>query len=225
MKVILMDIEGTTSSISFVHEVLFPYARERMAAFLQAHHADPAVQAQLEQVNAAAGTTLTLDQAARQLVQWIDEDKKIGPLKALQGMIWREGFVSGELKGHLYPEVKGCFEKWQAAGLTLAIYSSGSVQAQKLLFGYSQEGDLTPLLSAYFDTQVGHKREVSSYRNIASQLGVPPEQILFLSDIVEELDAAKAAAMQTIQSVRPGHDSAAGGHPQVASFAEISVST
>ena len=221
IRAIVTDIEGTTSDIRFVHNVLFPYARERLPAFLNAQQYIEPVKTILdnlrEEIAQPDATTADLLDA---LLQFIDEDRKSTPLKALQGIIWRDGYVNGDFTGHLYPDVLPALEKWKAKGIDLYVYSSGSVAAQKLLFGYSDEGDITHLFSGYFDTLVGAKREVQSYRNIAEQLGVPPVQILFLSDIHQELDAAEQAGLRTVQLIR-GDDDAASHHHQVSSFDHI----
>jgi enolase-phosphatase E1 len=203
VRVILTDIEGTTSSISFVREVLFPYARERLPAFVETH----ADQAELQHWLHEAAREAGLIEASRQevidlLLRWIDADRKSTALKALQGLIWRVGYEEGDYRAHLYPEVAPRLREWHARGIPLHIYSSGSVAAQKLFFRYSEAGDLTPLLSGYFDTETGPKREASSYQRIAAAIGTPPGQILFLSDMVEELDAASAAGLQTGWLVR-----------------------
>ncbi|GAB4297014.1 MAG: acireductone synthase [Thiohalomonadaceae bacterium] len=204
IRAILTDIEGTTSSLSFVKDVLFPYARRQMDDFLRAHAAEPAVAEQLSAVSATVGRVLSLAEAGAQLRQWIDEDRKITPLKALQGMIWEEGYRNGDFTGHVYADAAQRLRAWQAARVRLYVFSSGSVQAQKLLFGYSDHGDLTALFSGYFDTTSGNKRDPAAYATIAAAIGLPPQEILFLSDIVEELDAAQAAGMRTCQLVRDG---------------------
>lgn len=224
IRAIVTDIEGTTSSIDFVKDVLFPYAREKLPAFVETHADQPEVQHWLHEAAREAG----LVSASRQeiidlLTRWIDEDRKATPLKALQGLIWADGYASGEFKGHVYPEVAENLQKWKKQGIHLYVYSSGSVAAQKLLFGHSEAGDLTPLFSGYFDTEVGGKREVDSYQRIAAAIGIPPGQILFLSDIVQELDAAAAAGLQTVQLLRPTAGATANQHEQVGDFNEISV--
>lgn len=221
VKVILTDIEGTTSAIAFVHETLFPYARENMDGFVRRHADEPEVRTQLDAVSELVGTPLCLDMIIETLCQWIDEDRKATPLKTLQGMIWAEGYQRGELKGHVYPDAVDALRDWHARGLKLYIYSSGSVQAQKLIFGHTEYGDLQPLFSGYFDTRVGHKREADAYRKIADQIASPAENILFLSDVGEELDAAAEAGMQTIQLVRPGEGVPAPGHNHATDFSVI----
>ncbi|GJL38314.1 Enolase-phosphatase E1 [Phytobacter ursingii] len=221
IRAIVTDIEGTTSDIRFVHNVLFPYARERLPAFLNAQQYIEPVKTILDNLREEiAQPDATTADLLDTLLQFIDEDRKSTPLKALQGIIWRDGYVNGDFTGHLYPDVLPALEKWKAQGIDLYVYSSGSVAAQKLLFGYSDEGDITHLFSGYFDTLVGAKREVQSYRNIAEQLGVPPVQILFLSDIHQELDAAEQAGLRTVQLIR-GDDDAASHHHQVSSFDHI----
>ncbi len=198
IRAIVTDIEGTTSSLSFVREVLFPYARKRLPAFVETHGDRPEVQHWLHEAAREAGLT----EASRQeiielLLQWIDLDRKSTALKALQGMIWKDGYVAGDYRAHLYPDVPAKLRSWHADGFKLYVYSSGSVQAQQLFFGYSDAGDLTPLFDGYFDTETGSKRESASYVRIAEALSEPPTHILFLSDIVEELDAAREAGFHT----------------------------
>jgi len=221
IKAIVTDIEGTTSSLSFVKDVLFPYARERMAEFLRTHAQEPAVRREIEEVRRINGQNLSDAQVAEQLIRWIDEDRKITPLKALQGMIWEDGYRKGAFKGHMYEDAVRNLKQWKAAGIALYVFSSGSVQAQKLLFAHTEYGDLTPLFSGYFDTNIGNKREAASYRKIAETIGFPPPDLLFLSDIKEELDAARAARMQTMWLVRDGALAATAPHRQVGNFDAI----
>lgn len=226
MKYILMDVEGTTTSISFVHDVLFPYSKKYLKQFLVSHQSLEEIQKIIkdtkETVKAEEHRELQIDEVIEQLLLWIETDRKHPALKSLQGFIWKEGYESGELKGHIYPEVKECFQAWKKAELQLGIYSSGSVEAQKLLFRYSIEGDLTHFLSHHFDTHIGHKREVNSYSRIAEELQFEARDILFLSDIKEELDAAKLAGFKTIQLIRtPPLENQ--GHPQVLNFLGINI--
>jgi len=223
IKAIVTDIEGTTSSIRFVHEVLFPYAREHIREFVHGNAEDLKVVSHLNDVRLEVGKDLDLDSIVDQLVQWIDEDKKITPLKALQGMIWEEGYYRGELTGHLYADAIEYLRKWHDKGIKLYVFSSGSVQAQKLLFGHSDAGDLTPLFSGYYDTKIGNKREADAYRKILQDIGLPANEVLFLSDIVDELDAAKAAGMKTTMLVRDEIPATDPGHTQVKNFAEIEL--
>ena len=202
-RAIVTDIEGTASSISFVRDVLFPYARKRLPAFVETHGDQPEVQHWLHEAASEAG----LVEASRQdiielLLQWIDQDRKSTALKALQGMIWKDGYAAGDYRAHMYPEVAARLRDWRADGLRLYVYSSGSVPAQQLLFRYSEAGDLTPLFAGYFDTETGPKREAESYRRIAEAIGEQPGHILFLSDIEEELDAAQAAGLRTAWLLR-----------------------
>ncbi|MES2490574.1 MAG: acireductone synthase, partial [Pseudomonadota bacterium] len=166
IKVILTDIEGTTSSIDFVHQTLFPYAKAHMRSFLRENADSEELQQQLFEIERIEQDALSLDAAADVLERWIVEDRKVTPLKALQGMIWRQGYEAGELKGHVYADTPEYLRQWHAQGLKLYVYSSGSVEAQKLIFGYTAYGDLTKLFSGYFDTRVGGKREAASYQAI-----------------------------------------------------------
>nr|WP_025294624.1 acireductone synthase [Sphingomonas sanxanigenens] len=207
-RAVLTDIEGTTSSIAFVADTLFPYARERMAGYVAANAA--AVAPILADV---PGENIPAKLAT--LAAWMDIDAKETPLKALQGMIWADGYADGALKGHVYADAAEGLRRWKAAGLNLYVYSSGSIAAQKLIFGHSIEGDLTPLFSGYFDTTTGPKRETKSYARIADAIGLPAADILFLSDMPAEIAAARAAGMAAILVDRTGD---AG---DVSSFAEI----
>ena len=222
-KAILTDIEGTTSSIDFVHQTLFPYARKHLRRFLAAHANEAAVRRELAEVAHAEGRELTPDAAATVLEKWIDEDRKATPLKALQGMVWRQGYESGELKGHVYPDTPDFLRKWHGRGLKLYVYSSGSVEAQKLIFGHTEHGDLTPLFSGYFDTRVGGKREAASYKTILRDTGLSGPDMLFLSDVGDELDAARAAGMKTCQLLRDDKARPAPAHPQARTFADVKV--
>ncbi|MFZ5723001.1 MAG: acireductone synthase [Pseudomonadota bacterium] len=203
-RAILTDIEGTTSSISFVKDVLFPYARRVLPEFVR-HNAElPAVRRQLEAVwQQASLPPGDIDGAIAALLTWIEDDVKATPLKALQGMVWERGYRDGDFRAHVYPDAVAKLREWHAAGIPLYVYSSGSVQAQKLFFGHSEAGDLLPLFRGHFDTETGGKREAESYRRIAAAIGLPAADILFLSDIGEEIDAARAAGMQAIRIVRP----------------------
>ncbi len=224
IRVILTDIEGTTSSISFVHEVLFPYAKRELRGFVEANAQLPAVQEQLKLTQVLAACEDTVDAMVEALLGWIDEDRKATPLKALQGLIWQAGYQSGELKGHLYEDAHACLRGWHDAGMRLYVFSSGSIHAQKLLFGHSDYGDLTSLFSGNFDTTIGNKKEADAYVRIAETIGVPAETILFLSDVGAELDAARASGMATVQLVRDQTIVPAAGHPQVTGFDEIDLS-
>jgi len=223
IKAIVTDIEGTTTSLSFVKDVLFPYARSHLAGYVQSHAQQSAVKALLDDVCTTVGKALTQEEIIAQLLVWLDNDEKITPLKSLQGLIWLDGYQQGAFTGHIYPDVPLAFRAWKAAGLELYIYSSGSVQAQMLLFGHTSYGDLTPLLSGYFDTHIGGKREPASYQAIADQIGLPAPCVLFLSDIKEELDAAQAAGFATLCLCREGVLADVPGHKVVGSFAGIGV--
>lgn len=223
VSAVVTDIEGTTTDIDFVHQVLFPYARSHLARFIQAQADTTAVREQLQAT--ARMAQLSPDDhhgITRTLLRWIDEDRKFTPLKALQGLIWADGYRRGEFRGHVYPDAHTGLQNWAAAGIALYVYSSGSVAAQQLLFGHSAFGDLRPLFSGYFDTTTGPKRETASYQTIASALGHPAATILFLSDVVEELDAAAAAGLRCTQLLR-SPDMVTGAHPTARSFSEIQL--
>ncbi len=203
IKAIVTDIEGTTSSIDFVHKTLFPYAREHLADFVRANLDNADVQEQLAAVERELGEAhLPLDEALAHLVEWMVEDRKLTPLKVLQGMVWEQGYRQGDFTGHVYKDAAEVLRRWHEQGLRLYVYSSGSVQAQKLLFAHSDAGDLTALFSGYFDTTIGAKREVAAYRLIVEALELAPDEIVFLSDIPAELVAAKAAGMHVIGLAR-----------------------
>jgi enolase-phosphatase E1 len=223
-----LDIEGTTTPIEFVHQVLFPYARARVhdllerrdvAALRAEYQADPSHD--LPPWNAASDRA-----SAEAYVYWLmDRDRKSTALKALQGRIWETGYRTGELrgKGEVYPDVRPALARWQKAGTRIAIFSSGSVQAQRNLFANTTDGDLSSFLSGYFDTTTGPKRAARSYEQIAAALGRPSHEILFVSDVAAELDAARAAGMHTALCVRGAGapDDSSTDHPRIHSFAEL----
>jgi enolase-phosphatase E1 len=223
IRAILTDIEGTTSSLSFVKEVLFPYSREHMSQFIAGHATEPEVARELEEVSRLTGRELSITEATHQLIEWIDQDRKATPLKALQGMIWASGYQNGDFHGHIYEDAVRKLRAWKAEGLFLHVFSSGSVPAQKLLFAHTEYGDLTPLFSGYFDTRMGPKQESASYTAIARQIGVPGENILFLSDIDGELDAAQQAGLKTVKLQREGELLSKNRHVTVQNFDEIVV--
>ncbi len=217
--VVLTDIEGTTTPISFVKETLFPFARGRIADYVRAHRAELSV-AQI--VADASGGTGDVAQAIAVLLAWSDADTKIAPLKSLQGLIWEDGYREGLLKAPVFPDAAAALRAWHSAGIKLAVYSSGSVLAQKRLFTSSDQGNLATLFNGFFDTAIGAKREAAAYARIARDLAVAPGDILFLSDVPEELDAATSAGVHTLHLVRPGEGAqATTRHAHVASFAEI----
>lgn len=229
----LLDVEGTTTPIDFVYRVLFPYARDRFQRFLTAHELDPAVAAEVRGLS----DEHRRDQAAGQKPpQWedtpegiasyalwlMDRDRKTTALKALQGRIWEQGFADRELEASVYEDVARAFARWQAAGRRIAIYSSGSARAQRMLFANTQAGDLTPYLSAFFDTTTGFKTEAASYARIAEAMAQPPGAILFVSDVSAELDAARTAGLQTALCTRSDTLPAGATHRIVTSFDRIS---
>jgi len=224
IKALVTDIEGTTTSISFVSDVLFPYAKQRIQNFILDNAEAPEVEREINQVRQEAGEpAASLERVGEILVSWIEQDLKITPLKTLQGMIWRAGYENGSLKGHLYPEVAAQLQNWKAQGIQLSVYSSGSEAAQKLLFGYSEAGDLTPLFDHFFDTRIGGKREADSYHHIVDKLQLGAHEILFLSDVVAELDAAEAAGLRTLALDRACIGEGFGAHPHVTRFDQIDL--
>jgi enolase-phosphatase E1 len=208
---VLTDIEGTTTAVAFVHDVLFPYARARMAAFVAAHR-DDALLAEIPEPRLET------------LLGWMDRDAKITVLKTIQGMIWEAGYAAGEIKSDVYPDVAPALRRWAQGGVRLYVYSSGSVAAQKLLFGHTPEGDLLPLFQGFFDTRVGPKREAASYADIARGVNVSAAELLFLSDVEAELDAAAAAGLRTCQLIRPQDGTVpTGRHETAANFGQVAA--
>lgn len=224
---ILLDVEGTTSSISFVYDVLFEFAKRHVGDFLAAHRADPVVGGLAASLAAETGADPEAGpaQLALAAIDLMNRDVKSTPLKALQGLIWRSGFESGEIVAHVFPDVPPALEHWAASGLDVRIYSSGSVEAQQLFFGHTAAGNLLPTLRGHYDTTTGPKREASSYAKIAADMGLEPRAILFVSDVGAELDAARTAGMATALAVRPGNREPGGlfDHDPIVSFTEIVV--
>lgn len=222
---ILLDIEGTTSDIQFVHKVMFPYSRERLDSFVLSHQDDAAVVEAIEltkqTVKAEQGQEIDLESAIATLLHWIDSDRKHPALKSIQGLIWKEGFETGAFTSHLYPDVKPQLENWTRSGLKLGIYSSGSIATQKMFFSHTVEGDLTPLLANYFDLTTGSKKEARSYEKIIENLGLAPNKIVFFSDVPAELVAAREKGLQVVHIKREGTASWS-DVPEVESFQEIS---
>jgi enolase-phosphatase E1 len=223
---VVLDIEGTTTPIDFVHTTLFGFVRERLTGFLGRRGGEPAVAAALATLaaeHAVEPDAARPADAGKAWIRWLmDRDRKSTGLKTLQGLIWRDGYRGGELRSEIYDDVAPALERWHRAGLRIAIYSSGSTEAQRLLFAHSDHGDLTRWLDGYFDTTTGPKREADSYRRIAEALGLPPARIVFVSDVVAELDAARAAGMQGVLSLRPGNAPAVGA-PAITSFAQLAI--
>lgn len=223
-RAIVTDIEGTTSAISFVHDVLFPYASGELADFIRSKEDDPDIAPILQDAREEAEEPEATTERLIEIMQgWITEDRKVTSLKTLQGHIWRDGYESGDFTGHVYNDAVAGLHRWHDAGIDLYVYSSGSVGAQKLLFGYSDAGDLTTMFSGYFDTNIGHKKEADAYERIAQEISTAAAEILFLSDVAEELDAARIAGMQTVQLVRD-EDVIVGDHPVAASFDDVIIS-
>jgi enolase-phosphatase E1 len=238
---ILLDIEGTTSSVSFVYDVMFPFVRRDLTIFLKDHWRQSEVQAACEQIarDAGHGSLLAMcseasardDWQAQHLVErgvlsLMDRDVKATGLKQLQGLIWQAGFESGELQAHVYDDVPAALAAWNGVGKDVRIYSSGSVQAQKLFFGHTVVGNLLGQFRGHYDTTTGPKKEAESYRKIAADMQLPPADVLFASDVVAELDAARAAGMQTVLLIRPGNapqNQPEKPHAKITSFAEFDL--
>lgn len=230
VAVVLLDIEGTTTPIDFVYKTLFPFAREQMATFLNENFDRESVIAAVallktdydsETTTEVPAWESTAEAASRYAIWLMDQDRKATGLKSLQGLIWKAGYASGELKATLYEDVVPAIQRWKTNGKQVCIYSSGSVLAQKLLFAHTVAGDLTGLLTSYFDTTTGPKREAGSYRKIASALQVEPSDVLFLSDSVPELDAATEAGYLVGLAVRDEPPENPAGYEIYKDFADL----
>lgn len=225
LRAILLDIEGTTTPIAFVHDVLFSYARDHVREFLEKNPDAEEIAILREEherdVSEAPPLTDQIDSIAS-YVQWLIKlDRKSTGLKSLQGKIWRQGYEDGSLQAQVYADVARAFARWRERGLRIGIFSSGSVLAQQLLFAHTEVGDLTPFIDNYFDTTVGKKGDAESYRRIAEAMGLEVHEILFISDVISELDAANEAGMKTILSIRPGNSPQLQQYPSIHSFDEI----
>ena len=223
LQAVICDIEGTTTPIEFVRDTLFPYARPRLGEWLRAHRGELPAVTLLEQVKAEAGRELTLAAAIRQLEDWSDADRKSPALKTLQGLIWQQGYTDGSLIAPLYPDVAPALSRWRQAGLLLGIYSSGSVAAQKLLFGHSTAGDVRVRFNYWFDTAIGGKLESESYRRIAGTIGLASDSILFLSDHPGEVAAARGAGWQALRVERADSAPRVPGGAQDTPISDFSV--
>ena len=228
-RAVLLDIEGTTTPVSFVFDVLFPYARAHLRGHLSRHQDDPILGRIIDQLKAehasdrAAGNPVPAWDAEAYVAWLMDRDRKSTPLKELQGWIWEEGYRRGDLKSVVFEDVPAAFERWTAQGRRVAIFSSGSVRAQRLLFEHAPAGDLGKHLAGYFDTTTGPKTDPASYRRIADRLSMPPSAVMFVSDVTKELDAAREAGMQTRLALRPGNAPQPAGtaHPAIRTFEEL----
>ncbi|QGU04727.1 acireductone synthase [Corynebacterium comes] len=225
--VIVLDIEGTTSSTWFVHDTLYPYSRERFGTWLREHGDNPDVARARTQIieEGGLGAHVNVDTLVEQLEEWLDNDEKRTPLKTLQGLIWADGFHRGDLTSHFFPDSIPAIRRWHEEGIDLKIFSSGSVNAQTSWFGNSPEGDLLPMFSGHFDTEnAGPKKLSSSYAAIRDVIGVPADGLLFFSDLVEELDGARTDGWGTVGVSREGdqyHDRGVGDHPRISSFDQV----
>jgi enolase-phosphatase E1 len=225
---ILLDIEGTTTPIAFVHDVLFSYARSHLRDYLARHFTDESVRADLEALRQEGGDfNEELESVVAHINQLIDLDRKSTGLKSLQGKIWHEGYAEGSLRAQVYPDVAPAMARWRLAGFNVSIFSSGSVLAQQLLFAHTEAGDLTQFINNYFDTTTGKKGEAESYESIAATLKLQPTEMLFISDVVNELAAAHNAGMKTVLSLRPGNppQESADRYQAITSFDDLQVLT
>ncbi len=239
---ILLDIEGTTSSIRFVYDVMFPYVRKHLTFEVLTNWEEPAYQQAFEAIARDAGHAsldawlasqgFSVEQPLRganvicqEVLRQMDADLKATGLKELQGLIWQSGFESGAMRSHVYDDVPPALARWNEAGIDVRIYSSGSIQAQRLFFGHTIAGDLLGYFRGHYDTTTGPKREAESYRQIAAAYALPADEILFVSDVVAELDAARAAGMQTLLAVRPGNQTGQAcvgpPHAEVLTFEDV----
>jgi enolase-phosphatase E1 len=236
IRAVLLDIEGTTTPIAFVHDVLFPYARTRLRSFVADRRRSPEVAEAIGQLAREhahdassgappwpSGSADDVDAIAGYAAWLMDRDRKSTGLKLLQGYIWEDGYRAGELRGQVFPDVAPALRRWHDAGLQVAIYSSGSELAQRRLFESTADGDLTPLLAGFFDTTVGGKISADSYTAIAARLGRQPHEVLFISDVARELDAARAAGLAVVLSVRPGNppQPSPAAYDSIQTFAEV----
>ncbi len=234
---ILLDIEGTTSAVSFVYDVMFPFVRRELDNYLCANWDSAALNEACDLIAKDAGYESFVawceSEAGKQqqllraeVLRLMDGDVKAIGLKALQGLIWESGFESGELRAHIYDDVLPAIQAWNDAGCDVRIFSSGSIAAQKLFFGHTAVGNILHLFRGHYDTTTGPKKEAASYRAIAKDFGLLPAQVLFLSDVLDELGAARAAGLQTGLCKRPGNAKAAAGHghPEITSFDQIELS-
>lgn len=221
VRAVLTDIEGTTSSLSFVKDVLFPYARQALPQYIRAH--ESRLRSLTADIAATVGkSSLTIQETVDILLQWMDEDRKLTPLKTVQGMIWKTGYEAGELQSHVYADAVRALQKWHAGGLALYVYSSGSIEAQKLLFSHTPQGDLQPLFSGYFDTTTGPKLESRSYETIVRSLQLPAHAVVFLSDHEGEIHAASAAGLPTVLLAREAREASSA---YARSFDELSIAS
>ena len=235
---ILLDIEGTTSSVSFVYDVMFPFVRRELKDYLAKQWGDPALTQAVETIAADAGhpsfdawmkeTGGEIDAQVlvrQEVSRLMDNDVKATGLKTLQGLVWKSGFASGELQAHVYDDVPAALAAWQTAGLDIRIYSSGSIAAQKLFFGHTVAGNLLDHFRGHYDTTTGGKKEAASYQAIAAAYQVEPSALLFLSDVVAELDAAREAGFQTGLALRPGNTPATPGHghAEIRQFDQVQI--
>jgi len=229
LHTVVIDIEGTTGAAAFVVDRLYPYAAVRLRGWIDDHGADPDIARAAAQVRELIGAPeADVSQVVAALLDWQAADQKVTPLKTVQGRIWEHGFASGELTSHFYPDALPALRTWKATGMELFVFSSGSVAAQRSWFGHTPEGDLRPLLSGHFDTEnAGPKRAAGSYRAITAATGADPAATVFLSDLVDELDAARAASWHTVGVRRPGephYDRGVGDHLEVASLTDLDLS-
>lgn len=224
IKAILTDIEGTISSLEYVRKVMFPYSKENLRSFMMKHKDEEIVKKTLEDISTKFGKSVDIEESIKILESWIDNDLKEPILKEIQGYIWEEGFRNGKLKGHIYQDAYRKLIEWKEIGIKIYVFSSGSVKAQKLFFKHTDYGDITNIFSGLFDTKIGSKKDKNSYLRISNEIKLKPPEILFLSDVEDELDASSEAGMKTIKVLREGIETPS-KHKVVRDFSSISLNS
>lgn len=224
IKAILTDIEGTISSLEYVRKVMFPYSKKNLRSFMTEHKEEDIVKKTIRELSDKLGKSVDIEESIKILESWIDADLKEPILKEIQGYIWEEGFKDGKLKGHIYQDAYIKLMEWKEIGIKIYVFSSGSVKAQKLFFKYTDYGDITNIFSGFFDTKMGSKKDKDSYLKISDEIKLKPREILFLSDIEEELDASREAGMKTIRVLRDGIEISS-KHKVVRDFSSISLNS
>ncbi|KFZ36270.1 haloacid dehalogenase [Shewanella mangrovi] len=224
IRAIIVDTAGTTTDHAFIHDVLFPYSIKAMPTYLAQHKDDVLVDNCIcDTREMALEEDASIERVAEILQQWVKEDRKATPLKTLQGLIWKEGYAKGEFTGHIFPDFIDAATRFKARGIRLYSFSSASAEAQKLLFSHSDGGDLTEIFNGHFDTRTGGKQDKQAYSNIINTISMAPKQVMFISDLADELKAAQSAGLQTCQMLRDPAE-AAGSFRHIRSFNDLQLS-